>query len=173
MYTKLNRKNSGIIVGIPIWNRVAFARYHCGYDASFSNFPFQMFRGWFEIRGVLEISGLGFFAMFLAKCNLLKVAHFRRDWATGDCTHYDACCAQETTKGGNSPKELSLHRQHARGAIWSPIPVQKGAQSEHQRAKVALTRMDFFLAQEWHMRAMWSSYFTKRVSLFLSNATDW
>ena len=74
-----NRKNISIILGIPIWKKVAFARYHCSHDASFFNSPFQLFRGWFEIRGVLEISGLGYCAMFLVKCNWLKVAHFRRD----------------------------------------------------------------------------------------------
>ena len=43
MNTKLNRKNRGIILGIPVWKKVALARYHCGYDASFFNFPFQFF----------------------------------------------------------------------------------------------------------------------------------
>ena len=50
MYAKLDRKNISIILGIPIWKKVAFARCHCSHDASFFNFPFQLFRG--KLRNV-------------------------------------------------------------------------------------------------------------------------
>ena len=45
MHTKKNRKNISIILDIPIWKKVAFARFHFCHDASFTIFPANLFRG--------------------------------------------------------------------------------------------------------------------------------
>ena len=80
----MNRKKCGFILGIPVWKKVALARYHCGYDAYFPIFTFNgsgdnfatslasakkvvLAMIGFHIEGVLEISGPmwpGYFATF-------------------------------------------------------------------------------------------------------------
>ena len=50
-------------------------------------------------------SGPGHFAIFLVKCNWLKGAHLRRDWATRECPHYGACCAQGPAGGESAPPQ--------------------------------------------------------------------
>ena len=44
MYAKKNRKNISIISDVPIWKKVAFARFRFCQDASFTISPFNLFR---------------------------------------------------------------------------------------------------------------------------------
>ena len=50
-------------------------------------------------------SGPGHFAIFFVKCNWLKGAHLRRDWATRECLHSGACCAQGLTGEESAPPQ--------------------------------------------------------------------